>query len=157
MAPATANGAAKTNTETATTDISPTTSNVDSESQNFNNYGNMSDDKPSRMTRLRRHMAQDVHEDWTDVILVILSFITGMVDAAVFNTWSCFVGMQTGKHELSLRNSPRVTNSNQATRSTWDLAYLASHTVNHTDGRNQAQPSRLSASAAMSGHGYHAK
>jgi hypothetical protein len=100
MAPPTANGAAKTTTETTTTDISPTTSNVDSESQNFNNHGSMSDDKPTRLTRLRRHMAQDVHEDWTDVILVILSFITGMVDAAVFNTWSCFVGMQTGKHEL---------------------------------------------------------
>lgn len=41
-------------------------------------------------------MAQDVHEDWADIILVILSFISGMVDSAVFNTWSCFVSMQTG-------------------------------------------------------------
>lgn len=71
-------------------------SNADSESQNFNDYSNMSDTKPSRMTRFKRHMASDVHDDWTDIILIVLSFITGMVDAAVFNTWSCFVGMQTG-------------------------------------------------------------
>lgn len=41
-------------------------------------------------------MAQDVQEDWADMILIILSFISGMVDSAVFNTWSCFVSMQTG-------------------------------------------------------------
>jgi hypothetical protein len=72
-------------------------SSDDSESQSsLNGYANM-DSKKSRVTRFRQHMAQDVHEDWADVILVVLSFISGMVDSAVFNTWSCFVSMQTGK------------------------------------------------------------
>ncbi|ETN37518.1 uncharacterized protein HMPREF1541_07140 [Cyphellophora europaea CBS 101466] len=54
------------------------------------------DSKKSHLSRFRRHMAQDVHQDWSDIILVVLSFISGMVDSAVFNTWSCFVSMQTG-------------------------------------------------------------
>lgn len=102
MAPPAANGVAKNHTQTTAADISPTESNVDSESQNLNGYANMAETKTSHLTRLRRHMSQDVHEDWTDVILIAMSFITGMVDAAVFNVWSCFVGMQTGTLKSSL-------------------------------------------------------
>lgn len=59
-------------------------------------YTNGAVKKQSRLSRTQKFMAQDVHEDWADVILIILSFISGMVDSAVFNTWSCFVSMQTG-------------------------------------------------------------
>lgn len=99
MAPPAANGTAnKHNSPGTVTSILPTTANSDdSESQNsLNGYASM-DSKKSHLTRFRQHMAQDVHEDWSDIILVILSFISGMVDSAVFNTWSCFVSMQTGK------------------------------------------------------------
>lgn len=59
-------------------------------------YTNGAVKKQSRISRTQKFMAQDVHEDWADMILIILSFISGMVDSAVFNTWSCFVSMQTG-------------------------------------------------------------
>ena len=75
----------------------PTGASSDSESQDsLNGYASL-DSKKSRITRFRQHMSQDVHEDWADIVLIILSFISGMVDSAVFNTWSCFVSMQTGK------------------------------------------------------------
>jgi hypothetical protein len=98
MAHPAANGGANKNNAPSTTVIPTSASSDDTESQNsLNGYANM-DSKKSRLTRFRQHMAQDVHEDWADVVLIILSFISGMVDSAVFNTWSCFVSMQTGMY-----------------------------------------------------------
>lgn len=92
-----------------TTDISPTSTNVDSESQALNGHTANGNGKATpRTTRFRRYMAQDVHEDWADVILIILSFISGMVDSAVFNTWSCFVSMQTGEWPISQQPSQAI-------------------------------------------------
>ena len=53
--------------------------------------------KRSRLGTWRKHLVQDVDEAWSDVILLVTCFIAGLVDSAVFNTWSCFVSMQTGK------------------------------------------------------------
>lgn len=111
MAPPAANGTStnKYNTQGTTTSIMPTSANSDdSESQNsLNGYSNH-DSKKSHLTRFRQHMAQDVHEDWADVVLLVLSFISGMVDSAVFNTWSCFVSMQTGTSLHPLLPSTRT-------------------------------------------------
>jgi hypothetical protein len=51
----------------------------------------------SRLQRWRRHLNQDVEESWADLILLVLCLISGIVDSAVFNVWSCFVSMQTGE------------------------------------------------------------
>jgi hypothetical protein len=53
--------------------------------------------KDSRTKRWRRHLQQDVDESWADVILLVFCLLAGIVDSAVFNVWSCFVSMQTGK------------------------------------------------------------
>ncbi|KAK6384797.1 hypothetical protein LTS17_002360 [Exophiala oligosperma] len=47
-------------------------------------------------TRLRLRFAQDIDPAWADTILLACFFTTGMVDSIAFNTWDCFVGMQTG-------------------------------------------------------------
>ncbi|OAG45102.1 hypothetical protein AYO21_00450 [Fonsecaea monophora] len=47
-------------------------------------------------TRLRLWLTSDVDTRWADTILLACFFVTGMVDSVAFNTWSCFVGMQTG-------------------------------------------------------------
>jgi hypothetical protein len=41
-------------------------------------------------------MMQEVTESWGDLILLACVFISGLLDAAIFNVWSCFIGMQTG-------------------------------------------------------------
>jgi hypothetical protein len=50
----------------------------------------------SRMARWRKHLAEDANKEWADLILIVTCFISGLVDSAVFNVWSCFVSMQTG-------------------------------------------------------------
>jgi hypothetical protein len=96
MSPAAAadgNSPGPKNKQSSTTAITPASSDTES-GHSLNGFGAMS--QKSRASRLRSYMSQDVHEDWADVILIVLSFISGMVDSAVFNTWSCFVSMQTG-------------------------------------------------------------
>ena len=53
--------------------------------------------KKSRISSWREHLAQDVEEAWSDTLLLVMCFVAGLVDSAVFNVWSCFVSMQTGK------------------------------------------------------------
>lgn len=48
------------------------------------------------LTRLRLRFTSDIDSKWGDIILLACFFTTGMVDAIAFNTWNCFVGMQTG-------------------------------------------------------------
>jgi len=52
--------------------------------------------KRSRMAVWRRHISEEADESWADLILIVACFISGLVDSAVFNVWSCFVSMQTG-------------------------------------------------------------
>lgn len=47
-------------------------------------------------TRLRARFTSDIDTTWADTILLGCFFVTGIVDSVAFNTYSCFVGMQTG-------------------------------------------------------------
>jgi hypothetical protein len=51
---------------------------------------------------IRTHLEEDVSESWEDAILIVTCWVTGLLDSAVFNVWSCFVSMQTGK-DCSIR------------------------------------------------------
>jgi hypothetical protein len=55
--------------------------------------------KKSRLSTLKKHLSTDVDESWADLILLVTCFISGLVDSAVFNVWSCFVSMQTGQSQ----------------------------------------------------------
>ncbi len=55
--------------------------------------------KKSRMSSWKDHLSADVDESWADLILLVTCFISGLVDSAVFNVWSCFVSMQTGQSQ----------------------------------------------------------
>lgn len=48
-------------------------------------------------TRLVSRFTSDIDTKWGDVILLGCFLLTGMVDSVAFNTYSCFVGMQTGE------------------------------------------------------------
>jgi hypothetical protein len=64
--------------------------------------GGSSPNKKGRLAIWKEHFAQDVDESRGDLVLIALCFVSGIIDSAVFNVWSCFVSMQTGK--LSLMN-----------------------------------------------------
>lgn len=40
---------------------------------------------------------EEVSADWGDLVLIVGCFATGLLDAAIFNVWQCFVSMQTGE------------------------------------------------------------
>ncbi|GAB7355448.1 hypothetical protein MBLNU459_g5954t1 [Dothideomycetes sp. NU459] len=61
-----------------------------------NDIEDSSDVKHSRLTKLRRYFDQEVVSGWGDLVLIVSCFVTGLLDSAVFNVWSCFVSMQTG-------------------------------------------------------------
>jgi len=53
--------------------------------------------KGGRMASMMEHLQADITVAWTDLVLLLLTFTTGLLDSAVFNVWSCFVSMQTGQ------------------------------------------------------------
>ena len=66
----------------------------------MNNHNTIDDNlwkRKSRFANWRQYLAQDVDKSWADVILLVACFMSGLVDSAVFNVWSCFVSMQTGE------------------------------------------------------------
>lgn len=60
---------------------------------------NMDSESPSQRS-WRVYLTEELSKKHTDLILLFGCFATGLLDAAVFNVWSCFVSMQTG---MSLR------------------------------------------------------
>lgn len=51
---------------------------------------------PATSVLSKAFLTGPIQTDWTDLILLTHSFVTGMVDAATFSNWAVFVGMQTG-------------------------------------------------------------
>lgn len=49
--------------------------------------------------RLKLRMNSEVKPQKTYLILIGLFFVTGLVDSAAYNIWSCFVSMQTGMEQ----------------------------------------------------------
>lgn len=45
----------------------------------------------------REYLTEDLATAWADIVLLLGSFTTGLLDSAVYNAWSCFVSMQTGE------------------------------------------------------------
>lgn len=50
----------------------------------------------SRLGLMCRYLNQDVETRHTDLLLLICTFASGMLDSAAFNAWGSFANMQTG-------------------------------------------------------------
>lgn len=46
---------------------------------------------------LRRYMFFNIDRSWTDIILILCGFVSGLVDGLSFTFWNSFSDMQTGK------------------------------------------------------------
>jgi hypothetical protein len=44
-----------------------------------------------------RFLSHELDASWMGAIVVTCFFTSGLIDSVAFNTWNCFVGMQTGK------------------------------------------------------------
>jgi hypothetical protein len=49
--------------------------------------------------RIHDRLNVDINPKWADIILIVCFFISGLIDSAAFNTYSCFTSMQTGTYE----------------------------------------------------------
>lgn len=54
------------------------------------------DDENSFKARSRRYWLSDIDRDWTDILLIICGYISGLVEGLSFNYWGSFSNMQTG-------------------------------------------------------------
>ena len=59
-------------------------------------------------TKLRRYWLSDIDRDWTDILLIICGYISGLVEGLSFNYWGSFSNMQTG---MCLRTDVPAPNS----------------------------------------------
>lgn len=62
----------------------------------MSNVEDQTPSKGSRFTTIKEYFDAEIEESWSDLILFLCCFITGLLDSGVFNVWSCFVSMQTG-------------------------------------------------------------
>ena len=53
--------------------------------------------KRAKSNRARRYLTENIKLDNAYIPLLICCFLTGLIDAASYNAWSVFMGMQTGK------------------------------------------------------------
>ena len=47
-------------------------------------------------TTARQYLAKDIRLDYAYLPLLVCCFLTGLIDAASYNAWNVFMGMQTG-------------------------------------------------------------
>lgn len=47
-------------------------------------------------TTARRYLAENIRLDYAYLPLLVCCFLTGLIDAASYNAWTVFMGMQTG-------------------------------------------------------------
>lgn len=45
---------------------------------------------------MSRYFQAGINTEWTDVLLIICGFVSGLVDGLSFNAWGSFSSMQTG-------------------------------------------------------------
>ena len=58
---------------------------------------NMENEVPQkRLAKLKENLGADLSPQKTHLILILLFFVTGLVDSAAYNIFTCFVSMQTG-------------------------------------------------------------
>lgn len=55
-------------------------------------------DSKQRLIAVSSHCDQELALAWMGSIVITCFFTSGLIDAVAFNSWSCFVGMQTGMY-----------------------------------------------------------
>ena len=59
---------------------------------------------------MSRYFQAGINTAWTDVLLIICGFVSGLVDGLSFNAWGSFSSMQTGMSPMLKCNGYHGTN-----------------------------------------------
>lgn len=57
---------------------------------------------------LSRYLQAGINTEWTDVLLIICGFVSGLVDGLSFNAWGSFSSMQTGASHTRIVSDART-------------------------------------------------
>ena len=61
----------------------------------------------------RRFFYHELDSAWMGAVIITCFFTSGLIDSVAFNSWNCFVGMQTGEsHPLLPSTSANITTGN---------------------------------------------
>jgi hypothetical protein len=54
--------------------------------------------RPARATH--RYLNHELDVSWMGVHIIVSFFTSGLIDSVAFNSWNCFVSMQTGAYAV---------------------------------------------------------
>jgi hypothetical protein len=88
----------------------------------------------SMPSRIKRYFVHDeLVSTYMRGVLMICFFISGLVDAVAFNSWNCFVNMQTGEHPILAPERSKVDTAatcspvEEALRKFFLISYLSQY------------------------------
>lgn len=64
-------------------------------------------DEFSLRSNTSRYFLAEINTECTDVLLIVCSFVSGLVDGLSFNAWGNFSSMQTGASNCLIKNQSR--------------------------------------------------
>jgi len=73
-------------------------------------------DNPHRQGTIQKYLSRELRASYMGLVITICFFISGLVDSVAFNSWSCFVNMQTGNTvfaALGLGGLPKASHGQQ--------------------------------------------
>ena len=78
-------------------------------------------------TKLKAFLVADVDTRWADLILIVLFFISGSIDAGAYNAYECFTSMQvTGRLTTHAKHLLMVmTDRKYNLRGSWSLKFTS--------------------------------
>lgn len=50
----------------------------------------------AKMQKTRQYLETELDPRWMGSVIIVCFFTSGLIDSVAFNSWNCFVGMQTG-------------------------------------------------------------
>ena len=99
-----------------------------------------------------RFLSHELDSSWMGLVIVICFFTSGIIDSVAFNTWNCFVAMQTGRR-IQVAFARTILTPKQVTLSlplwVWEASLRLHITSNTTSLSFQSDPSASARSSSM--------
>ncbi|KAK5064993.1 hypothetical protein LTR84_000828 [Exophiala bonariae] len=87
---------------------------------------------PSVVVKSQRYLYQDLDTSYMGLVVIVCFFISGLIDSVAFNSWNCFVQMQTGNTvfaALGLGGQPKASHDQQYYKSLTSIAAFCHGTL----------------------------
>lgn len=102
-------------------------------------------DSKERINTISRYTNDELDIAWMGGVIITCFFTSGLIDAVAFNSWNCFVGMQTGSSSL-VATIQAVLSDSQETQYSLPLVLVAcQHKLTNSNSSSRSSPSDHSA------------